>query len=357
MSIGLDLSRQFYSEIVGPLLAARMPDLSYAAGRLGDGSEVLGFDTAMSADHNYGPTLQLFLPDNEFASRATTLMALLDKELPETIAGWSIRFPSFGRPEAGTPDMLASDHGVELFTLDAWCAKQLGLAPEAALTPIHWLGLPEQRLLTVTAGAVYRDDSGALTALRQRLAYFPRDGWLFKLAAQWSRIGEEMAFVGRTGENGDDLGSRIIAARLVQDVMRLCFLIERRYAPYAKWFGAAFARLDCAAQMQPLLDGVLSASGWQKRQQLLGEAYQLAGELQISRGAPGAAAPRLHQYYDRPFVAINAEEIAASLRDAIEDPDVRALPDCGGVDQFSDSTPILSRPDRAHKLMKAVAGA
>ena len=37
---------------------------------------------------------------------------------------------------------------------------------------------------------------------------------------------------------------RLTAALLVRDVMRLAFLIERQYAPYAKWFGTGFARLD-----------------------------------------------------------------------------------------------------------------
>ncbi|NTU80855.1 MAG: hypothetical protein HGA45_15995 [Chloroflexales bacterium] len=31
--------------------------------------------------------------------------------------------------------------------------------------------------------------------------------------------------------------------------MGLCFLIERHYAPYPKWFGSAFQRLACAAEL------------------------------------------------------------------------------------------------------------
>jgi hypothetical protein len=60
---------------------------------------------------------------------------------------------------------------------------------------------------------VYRDGDGELGALRQRLAYFPQDVWLYKIACQWVRVGREQAFVGRCGDVGDDVGSRIITAR------------------------------------------------------------------------------------------------------------------------------------------------
>ena len=46
---GLELSRLFFEEAVRPALAAEFPSLRYAAALVGTGSEVLGFDTEMSA--------------------------------------------------------------------------------------------------------------------------------------------------------------------------------------------------------------------------------------------------------------------------------------------------------------------
>ena len=81
----------------------------------------------------------------------------------------------------------------------------------------------------------------------------------------------------RCGDVGDDVGSRLIAARLLGDLMRLCFLMERQYAPYAKWFGTAFARLDCAARLLPLFEGVLRAETWQATLQQLFSRPRLLG--------------------------------------------------------------------------------
>jgi hypothetical protein len=52
---GLDLAKGYYSEIVGPLLTKHYPDLKYAAALIGEGSDVLGFDTEISCDHDWGP--------------------------------------------------------------------------------------------------------------------------------------------------------------------------------------------------------------------------------------------------------------------------------------------------------------
>lgn len=49
---GLELSRRFYWEAVRPVLDDAYPNLSHSAALIGHGSEVLGFDTPMSADHH-----------------------------------------------------------------------------------------------------------------------------------------------------------------------------------------------------------------------------------------------------------------------------------------------------------------
>ena len=70
---GLTLARDFFSEIVQPLLAEKTPGVPYAAALIGAGSDVLGFDTPVSRDHDWGPRLQLFLPERELPERASLL--------------------------------------------------------------------------------------------------------------------------------------------------------------------------------------------------------------------------------------------------------------------------------------------
>ena len=153
----------------------------------------------------------------------------------------------------------------------------------------------------MVAGEVFHDDTGELTAVRSELAWYPDDLWLWLLACQWQRIGEEEAFVGRTLEVGDALGSSIVESRLARDLMRLCFLIERKHAPYSKWLGTAFAELDAAPEVGPLLesgDVVAAAEAVARRHNALG----VTAEVDPTRRA----------FYGRPFDVIFAERFVAA---------------------------------------------
>jgi hypothetical protein len=52
---GLQLSELYYQEAVKPNLETAFPQLVYSAALIGPGSEVPGYDTPQSMDHNWGP--------------------------------------------------------------------------------------------------------------------------------------------------------------------------------------------------------------------------------------------------------------------------------------------------------------
>ena len=79
---GLDLARLFYTEAVRPLLDQECPGLAHSAALIGSGSEVLGFDSLRSTDHNWGPRLQIFLPDDLLDQAEGCLPADDGKRLP-----------------------------------------------------------------------------------------------------------------------------------------------------------------------------------------------------------------------------------------------------------------------------------
>ena len=209
---GIDLARMFYIEVVRPLIEGR----THSAARLGSGSDVLGFDTPRSTDHGWGPQLHLFV----VASEVDAVRTIIDSGLTEEFHGLPVRF---GWDEG------AVQHHVNVVPLEEWLESHLGFDPQVDITVQNWLTTPQQLLLEVTAGTVFHDPDGDLKRVRSKLEWYPSDIWLWLLACQWRRIAQEEAFVGRTAEVGDEIGSRILTARIVRDLMRLCFLIERRY--------------------------------------------------------------------------------------------------------------------------------
>jgi hypothetical protein len=171
------------------------------------------------------------------------------------------------------------------------------------------------------------------------------------MAAQWTMIAEEEAFVGRCGYVGDELGSRVIVARQVQRIMRLCFLMEKRYTPYSKWFGSAFRQLDIAPALRPILEQVLQASHWQEREQYLGRAYKIVADRHNSLGLTEELSSTTRDYYGRPFQVLMAERFAEAITKAIQSTELKQLdPIIGSVSQFTDSTTVFDEVQLYGKL-------
>ena len=159
--------------------------------------------------------------------------------------------------------------------------------------------------------------------------------------------------MGRAGLAGDEIGSALIASRLVRDIMRLCFLMGRTYPPYPKWFGTAFRQLRCASKLTPHLEAVLRSTTWQERESHLVPAYEtiatMHNELGITETLPSTA----DNFFGRPFKVIElVGGFVNAIRGQIQDADLKRLGLIGSIDQLSDNTDLLSDAKKRLKVRK-----
>ena len=190
-----------------------------------------------------------------------------------------------------------------------------------------------------------------MQSILEKLSYYPNDVWLYLLSTQWQRIAQEEPFMGRCGQVGDELGSRVVGSRLVYDIMKLCFLMEKQYAPYIKWFGTAFSQLKSAGILTPILERVFEATSWEDRQEHLVRAYGIVAGMHNDLGITEHMKTKVSNFHNRPFLVICADDFADAIYETIQDEEVLSLPKfLGGVDQFVNSTDVLSKPKRYPKL-------
>jgi hypothetical protein len=332
---GLELARLFHAEVVAPILNTALDGEPYSAALLGWGSEVQGFDTARSTDHAWGPRMQIFLGNDDFRAHAEELDALLERELPRTFHDYPVRFPfSDGAP---------ARHWVHVNDLQGFFSQHLGEDPAAGVSLSGWLTTPTQVLRELTGGTVFHDGLGLLDSYRKELTWYPDDVWRYVLACQWMRLSQEEPFVGRCGEVGDDLGSAVVAARQVRDLMKLCLLMSRIYPPYSKWLGTAFGELPCAEALTPLLSAALAAQSWQERERQLAPAYEIAAGLHNDLGLTEPLEAKARYFHTRPFLVIDGYRFTDALMATINDPQIRALPPVGAIDQYIDNTDVTDR--------------
>ncbi|MGO4106246.1 DUF4037 domain-containing protein [Paenibacillus sp. YAF4_2] len=343
---GIELCRRFHVEFVEPVMTSHYSFLSYSSALIGPGSEVLGYDTEMSTDHDWVPRVYLFLTQQDIGY-SDQILSALHEQAPEQYYGFHV-------------DIKKS----VITTVPKFIESYLAVnKDELELT--DWLTFPSQSLLEITKGAVYRDDKGQLSTLRKQFEYYPHDIWLYLMASSWQRIGQEEHLMLRSGFTGDELGSAIIASRLVRDIMNLCFLMERQYAPYPKWFGTAFKQLKCSDQIMPHLWTAQTAVTWRERELALNNAYKPLSNMHNGLGVTEKIPEDVSTFYDRPFKVMNGEAIASLITNQIVDPDIQQLSQkrlIGNIDQITDNTDFRkmnqwSEGECARKALKNIYNA
>jgi hypothetical protein len=334
---------------VRPILERDFPEFEHAAALIGHGSEVLGFDDETSRDHEWGPRVYLFTRE---PARARAVEDRLARELPTSFAGFPTHFGPSDEPDtARLAEVTAGPvaHRVQVLVLRDYLRERIGVDPLEGFTVVNWLTTPTQRLLELTRGEVFSDAVGDLTSARELLAWYPHDVWLYAMAGHWQRIAEYEHFVGRAASRGDELGSRWITASLVRDLMRLAFLQERRYPPYAKWLGTAYAGLGRPEQQA--LERALAATDWETREEALVEAYEAVARRHDELGITVPVDPVVRRFWGRPFRVLFADRFTRALQAAISDPAVRRIGVAlGAIDAVSDNTVLLGRPAQWRKL-------
>lgn len=324
---GIDLARAYWADVVRPILDEHAPGIPRAAARIGAGSDVLGLADAMSRDHDWGLRLQVVVaPEHREA-----VHTLLAERLPREYAGLPTRFAFTGEEQP----RLALD----VPSVDDLVAT-LGFDPRRGGSATDWLSLTGQAVLEVVAGEVFEDSAGELTSLREALRWYPDDVWRHIIACDWQRLDQELPLLARAGDRGDDLGSRVIAARLVGVTLHLGFMLSRAWPPYPKWRGTAFARLPLPASVGEHLAATLAATGWRERTDHLAAALDDLAAVQGAAGMP-APTPACVPFWDRPYLHLDHSLIPGLLA-TIDDPEVRALPvGLGSIEQRSDAVDLL----------------
>lgn len=326
---GLGSSRRFWETCVEPIVDGVVGPGVAGACLLGRGSEVLGFDDERSADHDFGPRVQVVVPAH-LVEDVAALDDALSSALPASFEGREVRFPTTYDP--------AVRHQVEVTTVAELFASHLGLDPTHGIPPHAWLAWPTQVLRSLTEGAVFADPDGGLTAGRNALRWYPDDVWRYVLACQWRRLWQEEGLLGRAAERGDTIGERLIAATLARDLVRLAFLLERAYAPYDKWLGTAFAQLRIADDIDSPLTALLGTDEVSARQHAYNTVASTCAKRFNELALVDDIDPSPRQFHDRPWLVLGADRYAeACLRST----SLAGRGWRGSIDQWSDNTDLL----------------
>lgn len=126
--------------------------------------------------------------------------------------------------------------------------------------------------------------------------------------------------------------------------MRLALLLDRRYAPYQKWLGTAFAGIAGIGDLHASLATVVSATDPRTRESALAAAYVMLADRHNATGVAAEVPATTSPYHSRPAQVLMADRFTQACLETVHDEQLLSLPLIGAVDQHIDSTDVLGEP-------------
>ena len=267
---GLELSKAFYEQYGRPMLHEQFADYEelIAVALCGSGSECFGFDDDVSTDHDFEPGFCLFLPGEDVIDRRTAfLLERAYAKLPKEFEGFR---RSLMNPVGG------NRHGV--LRMDDFFLQKVGAA-DGELCAEQWLTIPEFYLAEATNGAVFRDDCGAFSAIREKLSAMPEDIRRKKLAGELLTMAQSGQYnYNRCLSHGETGAAQMAAFEFVKAAIHTVFLLNKTYMPYYKWQFRALRALPVLSGLADPLEFLLTTeNGDDLRETKYGIIEDIAG--------------------------------------------------------------------------------
>lgn len=242
---GLELAERYYEAYGRKLIGtqfARIADQT-AAGLVGLGSECLGFDDGISADHDYGPSFCIWLPRAVYAQYGGRMQAAYEK-LPQDFMGYAGR--------------VCEEQGqgrVGVLCLEDFYSGILGY-DRAPVTEQEWLATAEENLAAATNGKVFEDRLGRFSKIRSDLLqYYPKRVWIRRLTQSLAKAAQAGQYnYARAMKRGERIAAELALAEFVRESMKLVYLLNRQYAPYDKWMRRGMRELPVGVEIGDMLD-------------------------------------------------------------------------------------------------------
>jgi len=248
---GLELSKRYFYDIVLPEFEKSLKNILplCAFGLVGEGSECYGYDDKISQDHDFGPSVCIWLKKNDYLKHKDKINEVL-RVLPKTYLGFQeLKESEWGSDRRG------------LLNVEDFCFKFLG-SSKAPETIAEWQKIPETALATVTNGEVFLDNLGEFTKIRNELLnYYPEPMRQNKIATRLMNISQHGQYnYIRCLKRNDLVAANQCLYLFVDEVIHLVFLLNRRYKIFYKWSNRALLDLKILGkEIHKLLEDMVFA--------------------------------------------------------------------------------------------------
>lgn len=254
----LERCKHFYERYGAPMIRDRFPEYEsrIAVGMVGEGSDCFGYDDSISADHDYGIGFCMWVSQDTFLKIGEELQNVYNA----LVAEYAKEYLSKDQTgEVSVNQFINRRRGV--ITIDGFYQQILGYrgefeSPDFVMDNRLWLTIPEENLATAANGAVFRDDDGQFSSVRNQISsYYPEQVRRLRLADQIHQFSQNGQYnYPRMMARKDMLTARLCTAQALKSAMAAAYLLNRKFAPYYKWMRRGLDEMPSLNGLGALLD-------------------------------------------------------------------------------------------------------
>lgn len=242
---GIDICKKYYDRYVRPMIDEKFPEYAskIACGLSGEGSDAFGYDDDLSRDHDWGPSVCLWISEETNAKIGEDLRKAYE-ELPGEMDGIKRAPYVRGRDRRGVqviPEYFRRLTGASMYE------------------EIDWRETTSPLLAAAVNGRIWRDDEGLVTEFRNKLIKGYPESILFKhLAESCARFAREGQYnAPRVSKRGDDLTARMFIYDAAREAMKLLYLANGKFYPHDKWLRYGLKDLEGGDTLDSLLQSMV----------------------------------------------------------------------------------------------------
>lgn len=261
---GIEICRRYYEKHGRDMIHTQFAEYEdrIAVGVAGEGSDCFGFDDEISRDHDFGAGFRIWLDDETYDKIGFALTRAYTA-LPDEIDGvrkYKIR--PYGTDRFGV--IKVSDF-----------FQPLTGSPGAPESLLQWVSLPDYSLAAAVNGEIFRDDSGLVTGIREKIADMPQDVKLKKISARAIAMAQSGQYnFKRCLGHGERGAAALAKAEFVRNAVALCHAIEGKYCPFYKWAFRSLAKLE---KFGFLYDGLTALAVSEPNESCFDEIERISG--------------------------------------------------------------------------------
>ena len=240
---GLELARLYFEQIGKPMLTEKFPEYfdRMAIGLCGEGSDCLGFDDAVSADHDFGPGFAIWLSEEDYVQIGERLQEAYDA-LPKEWNGYRRLESAQGAGRTGVS------------TYARYFERILGLnhLPE---TEAEWIYVEEYALRAAVSGEVFHDPKGIFSGMIKKLKeHYPEKLCKQKKMQEYALFEQCGVYnYPRMTGRGDMAAANLLLAQALEHAAKVLYLSRKIYAPHTKWIFRGLDELPGCEQAAALI--------------------------------------------------------------------------------------------------------